>query len=155
MRSIASSLALFCILGLHAESVKAPPDSMQQEQTVHRIRQFASAVDGMSCTEAPSAGNAKTITIDFSEARGGAVSPIDAHSLLQDVFAVSSQAEFHWDHFGTLGGKAKVVYNYSFQINGKTRAGSVFADENTGAISRITFRGAEAAAHLFCSARTR
>jgi hypothetical protein len=47
------------------------------------------------------------------------------------------------------------VYNYSFQINGKTRAGSIFADETTGAISRITFRGADRPAHLFCSPQTR
>jgi hypothetical protein len=157
MRSIVSSLAFFCALGLHAESPRvAPPDSDRQERTLHNIKQFASAqVDRLSCTQIASPGSAKTITVEFSGARRGTPSSIETGSLLQEVFAPSSQTEFHWDHWGTINGKAMAVYNYSFQVNGKTRAGSIFADENSGAIARITFRGADAPAHLFCSAQSR
>ncbi len=156
MRGIASSLAFFCTLSLHAESPRlGPPDSMRQEQTLNRIKEFAAALDRLSCVQAPSPGSAKTITVEFAGAHPGVPSSIDVAGLLQDVFAVSSQAEFHWDHSGTVRGQGLAAYNYSFQINGKTHAGSIYADENTGAISRITFRGADAPAHLFCSSQTR
>jgi hypothetical protein len=157
MRSIASSLAFFCALSLHAESPRlTPPDSDRQERTLHNIKQFAAgSLDRLSCTQSASAGSAKTITVEFSGARRGTPSSVDTGRLLEDVFAPSSQTEFHWDHWGTIAGKAVGVYNYSFQINGKTHAGSIFADENSGAIARITFRGADAPAHLFCSAQSR
>jgi hypothetical protein len=151
MRSLSSSLAFFCALSLHAQT----PDS-EHERTLNNVRQFASTLrENLSCVEASSPGSTNTITMEFSGAHRGVPSTIDTSSLLQEVFAVSSGAEFHFDHRGTLNGKTMAVYNYSFQINGKTRAGSIFADETTGAISRITFRGADRPAHLFCSPQTR
>jgi hypothetical protein len=149
MRRIASSLAFFCALTLHSQT----PDSDRHERTLNNVRQFASTLrENLSCVEASSPGSSKTVTVEFSEApHHGTASTIDTSSLLQDVFAVSSGAEFHWDHSGTLNGKTMAVYNYSFQLNGKTHAGSMFVNEDTGAISRITFRGMDSPAHLFCS----
>jgi hypothetical protein len=151
------SLAFLLTLSLYAESPTklAPP-----EQTLDNIKQFAATHldrrENLSCVQVGAPSSSKTVTVEFSALPAhGIPSDVDAGGLLEDVFAPSSATEFHWDHWATLKGKPLAVYNYSFQINGKTHAGSIFADENTGAISRITFRGAAAPAHLFCSTRSR
>jgi hypothetical protein len=157
MRSLASPLAFFFALSLQAESPKpAPP------QTLDNLKQFASAHferrENLSCTQVDPPVNSKTITVEFldpSMPHHGTATSIDTANLFQDVFAPSSGTGFEWDHWGTLRGKKMAVYRYSNQINGKTHAGLVFADENTGAISRITFRAEAQTAHLFCSAQSR
>jgi hypothetical protein len=159
MRSLASSLAFFCALSLYAESPKlAPPDPAREQQTLDNIKQFAlTHLDrsaNLSCTEIGAPASSKTITIELAPARHGNPSGIDAASLLDDVFAPSSATEFQWDHWSNVKGKTEAVYRYSSRVAGKTRAGLIFADEN-GAISRVTFRGAEAPAHLFCSGNSR
>ena len=152
------SLALIFVLSLHAESKIAPPDSVRERQTLDNIKQFASThLDrsaNLSCTQIGAPASSKTITIELAATRHGTPSAIDASGLLEDVFAPSSATEFQWDHWSNVKGKTEAVYRYSSRANGKTRAGLIFADE-TGAISRITFRGAEAPAHLFCSANSR
>jgi hypothetical protein len=85
----------------------------------------------------------------------GAASTVDFLGLLQNLFDASSETQFHWNQWATVNGKTMAVFNYGFQLNGKTHAGLIFADENTGAISRITFRGTDAPAHLFCSPQSR
>lgn len=159
MRSFASSLALVCAVSLYAESPKlAPPDSAREQQTLDNIKQFAAThLDrsaNLSCTQVGAPSSSKTITIELAPSRHGTASSVDAAGLLEDVFAPSSATEFQWDHWSNGKGKTEAVYRYSSRANGKTRAGLIFADE-TGAISRITFRGAEAPAHLFCSAKSR
>ena len=159
MRSLASSLAFFCALSLHAESPKlAPPDPQREQQNLDNIKQFAlTHLDrsaNLSCTQIGAPASSKTITIELAPARHGTASTIDAGSLLDDVFAASSATEFQWDHWSNVKGKTEAVYRYSSRANGKTRAGLIFAGES-GAISRITFRGADAPAHLFCSAKSR
>ena len=154
MRCFASSLALFCALTLDAQYQKPAPD----QQTLDNLKQFASThLDRsavLSCTQAASPASSRTITIELTEtpAHRGAGSNIDAGSLFEDVFAPSSGTGFQFDHWGTIRGKIKAVYRYSSHTNGKTHAGLIYADEATGAIDRITFRSADAAAHLFCSA---
>jgi hypothetical protein len=108
----------------------------------------------LACTQIGAPASSKTITIELAPTRHGTPSGIDAGGLLADVFAPSSATEFQWDHWSNVRGKTEAVYRYSSRANGKTRAGLIFADE-TGAISRITFRGADASAHLFCSANSR
>jgi hypothetical protein len=150
MRSLASSLALFSALTLQAQ----PPNS----RTLESIKQAAAVRQDLSCNEVVSASNTRTITvemIDPTAPRHGTPSSIDTGNLFQDVFAVSSNTDFQWDHWGNLRGKKVAVYRYSNTINGKTHAGLVFADENTGAVSRITFRGTDTTAHLFCTAQSR
>jgi len=94
--------------------------------------------------------------VEFGETphRGAEANTVTA-ALVEDVFAPSSAAEFRWDHWAAVNGKTLAVFAYSFVMNGKTHAGTVFADESTGAIARMTFRGVEAPAHLFCSASPR
>ena len=43
---------------------------------------------------------------------GGAISTGEFGSLLKDVFANYSEAEFAWDHWATLRGKKVAVFNY-------------------------------------------
>jgi hypothetical protein len=159
MRSLASSLAFLCALSLRAESPKlAPPDPARDQQTLDNIKQFAlthlNRSANLSCTQVGAPASSKTITIELAPARHGTPSAIDAAGLAEDVFAPSSVTEFQWDHWSNLKGKTEAVYRYSSRASGKTRAGLIFADEN-GAISRIIFRGADAPAHLFCSANSR
>ena len=154
------SLALIFVLSLHAESPKlTPPDSAREQQTLDNIKQFAlTHLDrgtNLSCTQVGTPASSKTITVELAPARHGTPSSIDAAGLFEDVFAPSSATEFQWDHWSSVKGKTEAVYRYSSRANGKTRAGLIFADETTGAISRITFRGADAPAHLFCSANSR
>jgi hypothetical protein len=85
---------------------------------------------------------------------GGAISSGEFGSLMKSVFAPKSQAEFGWDHWGKLRGKINAVFNYSIDNShsdysldydrGAQRIytayrGLIYADENTGVISRITF----------------
>jgi len=85
--------------------------------------------------------------------RGGAVSNGEFGSLMREIFEPKSQAEFNWDHWGTIRGKLMAVYNY-FIDSGHSQysisyedtqriitayKGLIYADQNTGAISRITF----------------
>jgi hypothetical protein len=154
MRSFTTSLFLLSALSLEAQPPKpAPPEP----RTLENIKQFASSQD-LSCSQVEPPSNTRTITIELvdpSTPHHGTPSGIDTAALFQDVFSVSSGTEFQWDHWGTLRGKKMAVYRYSNQINGKTHAGLVFADENSGAISRITFRGTDSTAHLFCTPHSR
>jgi hypothetical protein len=152
MRSLASSLAFFA-LTLQAQPPKL---AAPEPQSLERIKQFATAHLDFACSEVERPSNSRTITleiVDLSTPRHGSPSNIDTRSYLQDVFAVSSGTDFEFDHWGLIRGKKNAVYRYSNQINGKTHAGLVYADENTGAISRVTFRGTPATAHLFCTAQ--
>jgi hypothetical protein len=154
MRSLASFVALLSAVSLRAQ----PPE----QRTLENVKQFAAAHfdprENLSCSQVAPQSNTRTITVDIvdpSMPRHGTASTIETGSLFQDVFAVSSGTEFQWDHWGTIRGKKVAVYRYSNQINGKTHAGLVYADESTGAISRITFRGTDTTAHLFCAAQSR
>jgi hypothetical protein len=87
------------------------------------------------------------------EQLGGAVSVGEFGSLMKGIFEPKSEAEFGWDHWATLRGKRTAVFNYfidsghsswSIEYNREQRIitayrGLVYADEYTGAISRITF----------------
>ena len=89
--------------------------------------------------------------------RGGAISTGEFGSLMREIFEPHSQAEFGWDHWGTLRGRRMAVFNYfidsghsSWSITYSAAPGDqqriitaykglVYADENTGEISRIKF----------------
>lgn len=158
MRSIAS-LALFLALTSQAQPAKlAPPNP----QVLENMKQFVAAHfdprESVPCTEVERPSNSRTVTIEMmdpSTPRHGTPTSIDTTTLFQNVFAVSSGTEFQFDHWGMIRGKKLAAYRYSNQINGKTYAGSVYVDENSGAISRIIFRGTDQTAHLFCTAQSR
>ena len=137
---------------LFALSLQAQP---ARPELLEKIKQLAPH-ENLSCTQVGSPANSKTITIELSAgaAHRGTASGIDTSALLENVFAASNGTEFQFDHWGTIRGKQLAAYRYSNRVNGRTHAGLVYADE-TGAISRITFRDANAPAHLFCSANSR
>jgi hypothetical protein len=159
MRSLASSLALFCTLSLHGQPARlAPPEP----QALENIKQFAAAHfdarENLSCSQVALPSNTRTITLDFldpSTPHHGTASTVDTTSLLQDVFPISAGADFEFDRWALLRNKKVAVYRFSNRINGKTRAGLIYGDETTGAISRIMFRGTDETAQLFCSAQSR
>ena len=149
MRSFAFLLAL----SLQAQPVKLSPP---EPQVLEKIKQVAPH-ENLSCTQVDSQANSRALTIEFmdpSTPRHGTPSSLETGTLFQDVFAPASGTGFEFDHWAMLRGKKVAVYRYSNQFNGKTHAGLLYADGNTGAISRITFR-AETNAHLFCTAQSR
>jgi hypothetical protein len=159
MRSLAFSLAFLSALSLPAQPPKlAPPDP----QALENIKQYAAAhfdpQENLSCNEVERPSNSRTITIEMidpSAPRHGTPTSINTLSLFQNVFGASTGTDFEWDHWGTVRGKKLAAYRYSNRLNGKTHAGLVYADEKTGAISRIIFRGTDTTAHLFCTAQSR
>jgi hypothetical protein len=146
-----------CLLTAYA-ATPTPPDAARQEQTISSVKEYAAGHLNrdahIACSQA-AAGNTHTLTVDFAEEpHRGLASSADTAAMIDAVFAPASAAEFRWDHYATVGAKTVAVYAYSFVLNGKTHAGTVFANEETGAIARMTFRG-ETPAHLFCSAAAR
>ena len=99
--------------------------------------------------------NGKLINIGIEEAAvktGGAISTGEFGGMMHSIFDEKSQAQFNWDHWGTLRGKKKAVFNYyiesghsDYRITYENTQqiitgyqGLVYADENTGEIARIT-----------------
>jgi hypothetical protein len=148
MRSLAPVLLA---LSLQAQPPKlAAPDP----RALENIKQFVAEHEKLSCNQVEPPSNSKTITLEFldpSTPHHGTPSGIDTASLFQNVFPASNLTDFEFDHWATIRGKKLVAYRFSNVVNGKTHAGSVYADENTGAISRIIFRPADQTAHLFCT----
>lgn len=88
---------------------------------------------------------------------GGAVSTGEFGSLMREIFDPKSAAEFGWDHWGTLRGRRMAVFSYAIDSGHSAWSidysagpgdsqriitaykGLVYADENTGEISRIKF----------------
>lgn len=88
---------------------------------------------------------------------GGAVSTGEFGSMMREIFAPQSEAEFNWDHWAKLRGRKMAVFHYYID-SGHTQysiaytadehdeeriytayEGLVYADENTGEITRIKF----------------
>jgi hypothetical protein len=89
---------------------------------------------------------------------GGAISSGEFGSLMRSIFDKKSQAEIEWARWGKLRGKVMPVYSYFIDSahsdytldygGGAQRIftaykGLIFADENTGAIARITFEAVD------------
>lgn len=87
---------------------------------------------------------------------GGAVSQGEFGSLLREIFDPNSQAEFNWDHWGTLRGRRMAVFSYAIDSGHSNWSitygdppdaqriitayqGLVYADPETGEVSRIKF----------------
>lgn len=96
-------------------------------------------------------------TMEHANAGGGAISTGEFGSLMREIFELHSEAEFGWDHWATLRGRRMAVFNYfidsghsSWSITYEAgrpdeqriitaNKGLVYADENTGEITRIKF----------------
>jgi hypothetical protein len=159
MRSFAPFLAILGSLVLRAETPKLlAPDANKQHETIENVRQWAAVHlnENVACTQAAPAGTAKSMVVDFAASKHpGTATSVDVAGSVQSIFAVASAADIEFDHWGTLAGQRTPVYRYSYVVNGKTQAGLIFAEENTGAIARMIFRVAAVPAHLFCVPQSR
>lgn len=86
------------------------------------------------------------------EKLGGASSTGEFGDMLREIFESSTQATFQWERWGTLRGKRNHVIRYSVQQSNSKWAivyeksmtirpaytGLIFADANTGLITRVT-----------------
>ena len=99
--------------------------------------------------------NGKLTNVNFEEVGakiGGATSTGEFGGMMRSIFEDRSQAQFAWERWATLRGKRMAVFNYSIESSHSdyhiryedtqqiitAYKGLVYADENTGAISRIT-----------------
>jgi hypothetical protein len=103
--------------------------------------------------------NGKLQDMDMRSAKvgGGSVSSGEFGSMMRAIFEPSSQADFGWDHWATLRGRRMAVFNY-FIDSGHSEysidygssesdhqriitaySGLIYADPNTGEITRIKF----------------
>lgn len=94
---------------------------------------------------------------DISKKTGGAISTGEFGGMMRSIFEDKSQAQFNWDHWGTLRGKKMAVFNYyidsghsDYRITYENSQqiitafkGLVYADEYTGEISRITLEAVD------------
>lgn len=102
-------------------------------------------------------GHYEETTIEHAAGTGGAISTGEFGSMMREIFEPRSEAEFGWDHWGTLRGRKMAVFNFiidsghsNYSITYSSGRGDeqriitaykglVYADENTGEISRINF----------------
>lgn len=103
--------------------------------------------------------NGKLQDMDMRNAKvgGGSVSSGEFGSMMRAIFESHSEAEFAWDHWATLRGRRMAVFNY-FIDSGHSEysidygssesdhqriitaySGLIYADPNTGEITRIKF----------------
>jgi len=100
-------------------------------------------------------------TMQHAASTGGAISTGEFESLMRSIFESKSEADFGWDHWGKLRGKVMAVFNYtidsghsSWTISSSGRGedeqhiitayrGLIYADPNTGTITRITFNAVD------------
>ncbi len=103
--------------------------------------------------------NGKLVNMGVNQVprQGGAFSTGEFADLMRSIFDPQSQAQFGWDHWGTLRTQRMAVFNYyidsahsTFSISWEAGApdaqqvitaykGLVYANPDTGAIARITF----------------
>ena len=87
---------------------------------------------------------------------GGAVSTGEFGSLMREIFEPQSEAQFNWDHWGTLRGRRMAVFSYAIDSGHSNWSisygedhdqqriitayqGLVYADPDTGEVTRIKF----------------
>ncbi len=96
-------------------------------------------------------------SMERANIQGGAISTGEFGSLMREIFEPSSEAEFAWDHWGTLRGRRMAVFNYFIDSGHSSWSityelgrpdeqriitaykGLIYADENTGEVARIKF----------------
>jgi hypothetical protein len=74
----------------------------------------------------------------------GASVPVD--QMMADLF--SSAPQFSFAFVATLQGRRTAVFRYSDHADGATRAASIYADPQTGAVYRILFSGFDVPGHF-------
>jgi hypothetical protein len=106
-------------------------------------------------------GHVEDTTIDRAAAGGGAISQGEFGSMMREIFEERSGATFNWDRWATLRGRRMAVFNYAigsgrsgYSISYSSGPGDeqriytayrglIYADQDTGEISRITFEATD------------
>jgi len=106
-------------------------------------------------------GHVEDTTIDRAAAGGGAISQGEFGSMMREIFEEKSGATFNWDHWATLRGRRMAVFNYAigsgrsgYSISYSSGPGDeqriytayrglIYADQDTGEITRITFEAVD------------
>ena len=113
--------------------------------------------EGREKYEVVSVNNRPMMNVSMEQLKGGTVSTGEFGTLMRGIFEPRSETDFGWDHWASLRNKRMAVFNYfidsghsnySIDYNGEQRIitaykGLVYADESTGAISRITFEAVD------------
>jgi hypothetical protein len=147
MRRLISWTIFCCSPSLQAQAPGvAPgkaPDPPQQQQTIDRLKQFVADFANIACVK---------VTPGISAQALPAVN-VEIESLLQAVFATSSETLFTWERWANLSGKRIAVYRYATQVNGSLREGWVMAEDETAAPSRIILQPKDVASRFSCAAK--
>lgn len=101
-------------------------------------------------------GHYQQTTIENAASHGGAISTGEFGSMLRAVFEPKSEAEFGWDHWGTLRGRRMAVFNFhidsghsEYSIDYSAGPGDdqriytaykglIYGDADTGEVARVT-----------------
>src|SRR5580658_1637233 len=103
------------------------------------------------------AQNGKETFSDMDKIQGGSVSSGEFASMMSKIFEPQSEADFEWDHWGTLRDQRVAVYRYhidsghsvfTISFDNSQRIvtaykGLIYGDPITGIITRITFEAVD------------
>jgi hypothetical protein len=98
-----------------------------------------------------------TVTTQDYKTLGGATSTGDFGSMMREIFEPATQAQFEWDHWGTLRGRRVLAFAYrvaqsrsQWHINYDRKLdivpayrGLVYIDKETGQITRVTLEAVD------------
>jgi hypothetical protein len=144
------------------------PDSADQQKMLSQLKAYISTykqfVPEISCVQKTlqstdavrgSLHSGGVVTIDLQsrqlQPRGGLGATIDVKGLIHELLA--PDAQFSFSHLATLRGQQVGVFHYAPRDLTDTRSALIYADSNSGKISRIVFRGFDTTAHfegLYC-----
>lgn len=106
-------------------------------------------------------GRIEDTSIERAAAGGGAISQGEFGSMMREIFEDKSSATFNWDHWATLRGRRMAVFNYAigsgrsgYSISYSSGPGDeqriytayrglIYADADTGEITRLTFEAVD------------
>ena len=97
--------------------------------------------------------NGQYVFTDMDKIQGGSISSGEFGSMMSKIFEPQSEAQFNWDHWGTLRGQRVAVFSYqidsghsefTISFDNTQRIitaykGLIYGDADTGIITRITF----------------
>ena len=151
-------LLVLCLrgtVGAQAPPLLRPPDSAKQAEMLAHLKAFASEYDrnmpSFSCVQR-SGKDSDTIQAHFNarsvvlidmgsrqRAQNGLPATVPIESFLRDLLSEDSQ--FTFVRWAILQGRRMAVFRNSQTEPGIERQAEVYADADTGTISRIVLRG--------------
>jgi hypothetical protein len=129
---------------------------VDREMKIDRLEAQLSYTDGQEHYHML-AQNGKETFSDMDKIQGGSVSSGEFASMMSEIFEPHSEAEFEWDHWGTLRDQRVAVFRYhidsghsvfTIRFDNTQRIvtaykGLIYGDPVTGIITRITFEAVD------------